>query len=114
MALGIPPRARAEGNPPSRNPSVFSWPMYTPVSTRRVKNTNATRRGTTPKSFLQQITLYRKLLQESRAQLQYKMNHLECGLQKLQTTAMQVAVIQAEVSMKQRETVNRTWLSQLW
>lgn len=47
---------------------------------------------TTPKSFLQQITLYRNLLEKSRAQLQHKMNRLDSGLQKLQTTAAQVNV----------------------
>lgn len=47
---------------------------------------------TTPKSFLQQITLYRNLLEKSRAQLQHKMNRLDSGLQKLQTTATQVNV----------------------
>lgn len=47
---------------------------------------------TTPKSFLQQITLYRNLLEKSRAQLQHKMNRLDSGLQKLQTTAAQVHV----------------------
>lgn len=45
---------------------------------------------TTPKSFLQQITLYKNLLEKSRAQLQHKMNRLDSGLQKLQTTATQV------------------------
>lgn len=45
---------------------------------------------TTPKSFLQQITLYKNLLEKSRAQLQHKMNRLDSGLQKLQTTAAQV------------------------
>lgn len=45
---------------------------------------------TTPKSFLQQITLYKNLLEQSRSQLQHKMNRLESGLQKLQTTATQV------------------------
>lgn len=47
---------------------------------------------TTPKSFLQQITLYTHLLEKSRAQLQHKMNRLDSGLQKLQTTAVQVHV----------------------
>lgn len=47
---------------------------------------------TTPKSFLQQITLYRNLLERSRAQLQHKMNRLDSGLQKLQTTAAQVKI----------------------
>lgn len=45
---------------------------------------------TTPKSFLQQITLYKNLLERSRAQLQHKMKRLDSGLQKLQTTAAQV------------------------
>lgn len=47
---------------------------------------------TTPKSFLQQITLYRNLLEKSRAELHHKMNRLDSGLQKLQTTATQVNV----------------------
>lgn len=47
---------------------------------------------TTPKSFLQQITLYMNLLEKSWAQLQHKMNRLNSGLQKLQTTAAQVSV----------------------
>lgn len=47
---------------------------------------------TTPRSFLQQISLYRNLLEKSRAQLQHKMNRLDSGLQKLQTTAAQVKV----------------------
>lgn len=45
---------------------------------------------TTPKSFLQQISLYKNLLEQSRSQLQHKMNRLDSGLQKLQTTATQV------------------------
>lgn len=47
---------------------------------------------TTPKSFLQQITLYKNLLEKSQAQLQLKMTRLDSGLQKLQTTAAQVNV----------------------
>lgn len=53
---------------------------------------------TTPKSFLQQISLYRNLLEKSQAQLQHKMKRLDSGLQKLQTTAAQVKVLQYYVN----------------
>uniref|UniRef100_A0A3B4YI13 Dynein axonemal heavy chain 11 n=1 Tax=Seriola lalandi dorsalis TaxID=1841481 RepID=A0A3B4YI13_SERLL len=58
---------------------------------------------TTPKSFLQQITLYRNLLEKSRAQLQHKMNRLDSGLQKLQTTAAQVNDLQAKLASQEAE-----------
>ncbi|KAJ3597932.1 hypothetical protein NHX12_001448 [Muraenolepis orangiensis] len=58
---------------------------------------------TTPKSFLQQITLYRNLLQKSRTELQYKMNRLQCGLQKLQTTAVQVDNLKAKLASQEAE-----------
>ncbi|GAA6224990.1 dynein heavy chain 11, axonemal-like isoform X1 [Lates japonicus] len=58
---------------------------------------------TTPKSFLQQITLYRNLLERSRAQLQHKMNRLDSGLQKLQTTAAQVEDLQAKLASQEAE-----------
>lgn len=45
---------------------------------------------TTPKSFLEQITLYKNLLDRKRKELSQKMEHLENGLQKLKTTASQV------------------------
>ncbi|XP_054638441.1 dynein axonemal heavy chain 11 isoform X2 [Dunckerocampus dactyliophorus] len=53
---------------------------------------------TTPKSFLQQITLYRNLLQKSRDQLQLKMNRLDSGLQKLQSTAAQVEDLKTKLA----------------
>ncbi|XP_034410206.1 dynein heavy chain 11, axonemal [Cyclopterus lumpus] len=58
---------------------------------------------TTPKSFLQQITLYRNLLEKSRAQLQHKMNRLDSGLQKLQTTAVQVEDLKAKLASQEAE-----------
>uniref|UniRef100_UPI0037E727D7 dynein axonemal heavy chain 11 n=1 Tax=Semicossyphus pulcher TaxID=241346 RepID=UPI0037E727D7 len=58
---------------------------------------------TTPKSFLQQITLYRNLLEKSRAQLQHKMNRLDSGLQKLQTTAAQVEDLKAKLASQESE-----------
>ncbi|KAM7420609.1 hypothetical protein PAMA_015032 [Pampus argenteus] len=58
---------------------------------------------TTPKSFLQQITLYMNLLEKSRAQLQHKMNRLDSGLQKLQTTATQVEDLKAKLASQETE-----------
>ncbi|XP_008293045.1 dynein heavy chain 11, axonemal [Stegastes partitus] len=58
---------------------------------------------TTPKSFLQQITLYRNLLEKSRAQLQHKMNRLDSGLQKLQSTAAQVEDLKAKLASQEAE-----------
>ncbi|MED6234546.1 hypothetical protein ATANTOWER_026276 [Ataeniobius toweri] len=58
---------------------------------------------TTPKSFLQQITLYRNLLEKSRAQLQHKMNRLDNGLQKLQSTAAQVDDLKAKLASQETE-----------
>ncbi|XP_055083623.1 dynein axonemal heavy chain 11 isoform X2 [Periophthalmus magnuspinnatus] len=58
---------------------------------------------TTPKSFLQQISLYRNLLERSRAQLQDKMGRLDSGLQKLQTTAAQVEDLKAKLASQEGE-----------
>ncbi|KAK7886266.1 hypothetical protein WMY93_025887 [Mugilogobius chulae] len=56
-----------------------------------------------PKSFLQQINLYRNLLEKSRTQLQDKMGRLESGLQKLQTTAAQVEDLKAKLASQEAE-----------
>jgi dynein heavy chain len=45
---------------------------------------------TTPKSFLEQITLYRNLLLKNNSELQAKIVRLENGLEKLRSTASQV------------------------
>jgi dynein heavy chain len=45
---------------------------------------------TTPKSFLEQIALYRNLLTLKHNELQGKMSRLENGLEKLKSTASQV------------------------
>ncbi|XP_043973511.1 dynein axonemal heavy chain 11 isoform X1 [Gambusia affinis] len=58
---------------------------------------------TTPKSFLQQITLYRNLLEKSQAQLQHKMNRLDNGLQKLQSTAAQVDNLKAKLASQESQ-----------
>lgn len=45
---------------------------------------------TTPKSFLEQISLYSKLLKRKSAELASKIDRLENGLDKLKSTANQV------------------------
>ncbi len=45
---------------------------------------------TTPKSFLEQIALYQKLLNQKHNDLLAKMQRLENGLEKLKSTASQV------------------------
>ena len=45
---------------------------------------------TTPKSFLEQITLYQNLLNKKNNELQAKIIRLENGLEKLRSTASQV------------------------
>lgn len=45
---------------------------------------------TTPKSFLEQISLYSKLLRRKSAELASKIDRLENGLEKLKSTANQV------------------------
>jgi dynein heavy chain len=47
---------------------------------------------TTPKSFLEQITLYQNLLREKNRELQAKIVRLENGLEKLRSTAGQVSI----------------------
>ena len=47
---------------------------------------------TTPKSFLEQITLYQNLLAKKNQELQAKIVRLENGLEKLKNTAAQVKV----------------------
>ena len=45
---------------------------------------------TTPKSFLEQIALYRKLLESKHANLMYSMVRLENGIEKLESASEQV------------------------
>lgn len=47
---------------------------------------------TTPKSFLEQISLYSKLLRRKSAELASKIDRLENGLEKLKSTANQVSL----------------------
>lgn len=45
---------------------------------------------TTPKSFLEQISLFKHLLKKKQEEVSQKKEHLASGIQKLKTTASQV------------------------
>uniref|UniRef100_A0A4W4ESA4 Dynein heavy chain coiled coil stalk domain-containing protein n=1 Tax=Electrophorus electricus TaxID=8005 RepID=A0A4W4ESA4_ELEEL len=57
---------------------------------------------TTPKSFLEQIKLYRNLLALKRKDLTTKMERLENGLQKLNSATAQAKLAAQEVNLKQK------------
>lgn len=58
---------------------------------------------TTPKSFLEQIKLYQSLLKKKATELQQKMDRLDNGLQKLQSTASQVDDLKAKLAAQEVE-----------
>ncbi|XP_072570592.1 dynein axonemal heavy chain 11 isoform X2 [Paramormyrops kingsleyae] len=57
----------------------------------------------TPKSFLEFMKLYGNLLSKKRAELVRKMERLENGLQKLQTTSSQVEDLKAKLAVQEVE-----------
>ncbi|XP_071797739.1 dynein beta chain, ciliary isoform X1 [Asterias amurensis] len=58
---------------------------------------------TTPKSFLEQIKLYQNLLGQKSKELTAKMERLENGLTKLQSTAQQVDDLKAKLASQEAE-----------
>ncbi|XP_053308775.1 dynein axonemal heavy chain 9 [Spea bombifrons] len=58
---------------------------------------------TTPKSFLEQIKLYQNLLQKKGKELSAKMERLENGLQKLNSTSAQVDDLKAKLAAQEVE-----------
>ncbi|PSN46658.1 Dynein beta chain [Blattella germanica] len=58
---------------------------------------------TTPKSFLEQISLYSKLLRQKTAELTGKVERLENGLDKLRSTAVQVDDLKAKLAIQEIE-----------
>jgi dynein heavy chain len=58
---------------------------------------------TTPKSFLEQIKLYQNLLKTKHEELMAKMQRLENGLQKLQSTASQVDDLKSKLASQEVE-----------
>ncbi|XP_053294795.1 dynein axonemal heavy chain 11 [Pleuronectes platessa] len=62
---------------------------------------------TTPKSFLEFMKLYGNLLGKKRTELTQKMERLENGLQKLQSTASQVEDLKAKLAVQEVELLQR-------
>ncbi|XP_010211142.1 PREDICTED: dynein heavy chain 17, axonemal, partial [Tinamus guttatus] len=58
---------------------------------------------TTPKTFLEQIKLYQNLLSKKRQELVAKIDRLENGLMKLQSTASQVDDLKAKLAIQEAE-----------
>nr|XP_031541762.1 dynein heavy chain 17, axonemal [Vicugna pacos] len=58
---------------------------------------------TTPKTFLEQIKLYQSLLAKKRMELVAKIERLENGLMKLQSTASQVDDLKAKLAVQEAE-----------
>uniref|UniRef100_A0A8W4FHF7 Dynein axonemal heavy chain 17 n=1 Tax=Sus scrofa TaxID=9823 RepID=A0A8W4FHF7_PIG len=58
---------------------------------------------TTPKTFLEQIKLYQSLLARKRTELVAKIERLENGLMKLQSTASQVDDLKAKLAIQEAE-----------
>ncbi|XP_004592923.2 dynein axonemal heavy chain 17 [Ochotona princeps] len=58
---------------------------------------------TTPKTFLEQIKLYQSLLAKKRQELGAKIERLENGLMKLQSTASQVDDLKAKLAVQEME-----------
>jgi dynein heavy chain len=58
---------------------------------------------TTPKSFLEQISLYSKLLSNKAKQLKARVERLENGLAKLKATAIQVDELKEKLAVQEME-----------
>lgn len=56
---------------------------------------------TTPKSYLEQINLYSKLLNQKYCELQLKVERLENGLEKLKSTSKQVDDLKAKLAIQE-------------
>ncbi|EMP26627.1 Dynein heavy chain 11, axonemal [Chelonia mydas] len=58
---------------------------------------------TTPKSFLEQISLYKVLLEKKYKEMSKRMEHLVNGIQKLKTTASQVEDLKSKLASQEAE-----------
>ncbi|KAJ8288109.1 hypothetical protein COCON_G00007680 [Conger conger] len=85
--------------------SLFMAHVHTSVNRASEKYRRNEKRHnyTTPKSFLQQITLYTNLLGKRRAELGRKTERVLTGLQKLQSTASQVEELKIKLSSQEVE-----------
>lgn len=79
--------------------------VHTSVNTMSKSYLQSERRYnyTTPKSYLEQISLYSKLLNQKHEELRQKIERLENGLEKLKSTAAQVAELKKTLAIQEVE-----------
>ncbi|XP_034877289.1 dynein heavy chain 11, axonemal [Mirounga leonina] len=85
--------------------SLFMAHVHTSVNEMSTRYYQNERRYnyTTPKSFLEQISLFKNLLKKKRKEVSEKKEHLVNGIQKLKTTASQVADLKARLASQEAE-----------
>ncbi len=93
--------------PDSIKPSIATFMSQVHTSVNEMSKTylaNERRHNyTTPKSFLELINLYVKILKHKHEELEGKMKRLENGLEKLRVTAVQVADLKAQLAEQEIE-----------
>ncbi|KAM4874879.1 dynein axonemal heavy chain 11 [Thomomys bottae] len=96
-----------EGLEPQHKDSIseFMAHVHTSVNEMSVRYYQNERRHnyTTPKSFLEQISLFKHLLKKKQQEVTQKREHLANGIQKLKTTASQVADLKARLASQEAE-----------
>ncbi|XP_038934021.1 dynein axonemal heavy chain 11 isoform X4 [Rattus norvegicus] len=96
-----------EGIEPQHKDSISLFMAYVHTSVKEVSAwyyQNERRYNyTTPRSFLEQISLFKSLLKKKRGEVQRKKEHLGNGIQKLQTTASQVGNLKARLASQEAE-----------
>nr|XP_036878224.1 dynein heavy chain 11, axonemal [Manis javanica] len=85
--------------------SLFMAHAHTSVNEMSTRYYQNERRHnyTTPKSFLEQISLFKNLLKKKQQEVSQKKEHLVNGIQKLKTTASQVGDLKARLASQEAE-----------
>ncbi|PNJ55825.1 DNAH11 isoform 1 [Pongo abelii] len=85
--------------------SLFMAHVHTTVNEMSTRYYQNERRHnyTTPKSFLEQISLFKNLLKKKQNEVSEKKEHLVNGIQKLKTTASQVGDLKARLASQEGE-----------
>ncbi|XP_053409478.1 dynein axonemal heavy chain 11 [Nycticebus coucang] len=85
--------------------SLFMAHVHTTVNEMSARYYQNERRHnyTTPKSFLEQISLFKNLLKKKQHEISQKKEHLVNGIEKLQATAAQVGDLKARLASQEAE-----------
>ncbi|XP_055553184.1 dynein axonemal heavy chain 17 isoform X2 [Falco cherrug] len=87
--------------------SISQFMSYVHMSVKEVSKTYLAMEKrynyTTPKTFLEQIKLYQNLLSKKRSEITMRLERLEKGLMKLQSTALQVDGLKAKLAVQEAE-----------